>query len=63
MNAALAGVYLHGLAGDLITEETGSVGIYAGELLDVIPAIINQLSQGTWPLRAPPMEEQMGMAI
>ena len=36
-DAAVAGVYLHGQAGDIVAETTGDVGTIAGDLLDVIP--------------------------
>ncbi len=52
--AALAGTYIHGLAADWVAEEMGKVGIMAGELLDVIPAIITSLHEGNWPLKSPP---------
>ena len=53
--AAVAGIYLHGLAADLLAEETGQVGILAGELLDVIPELMSSLSDGVWPLEDPPL--------
>jgi NAD(P)H-hydrate epimerase len=54
--AALAGVYLHGLAADRLSEERGPSGILAGELLDVIPELAFSLATGEWPLQQPPME-------
>ena len=54
--AALAGVYLHGLAADRLAEERGPSGILAGELLDVIPELAFSLATGEWPLQQPPME-------
>jgi len=44
-NAAAAGVYLHGLAGDLAARERGEVGLLASDLLDRIPAAIRQYQQ------------------
>jgi hydroxyethylthiazole kinase-like uncharacterized protein yjeF len=55
--AAMAGVYLHGMAADLLSEEMGQSGILAGELLDVIPRLASSLARGQWPLKQPPMEE------
>jgi ADP-dependent NAD(P)H-hydrate dehydratase / NAD(P)H-hydrate epimerase len=54
--AAVAGVYLHGLAADRLSEEMGQSGILAGELLDVIPALSSSLARSEWPLKQPPME-------
>jgi len=39
-DAAVAGVYFHGLAGDLCKEKRGERGIVAGDIMDVIPDII-----------------------
>jgi len=41
-DAARLGVYLHGLAGDLAADEVGPVGLIASDLLDRIPAAIEQ---------------------
>lgn len=43
-DAARAGVYLHGLAGDLAAADLGQVGMIAGDLLDRIPRAIMQLT-------------------
>jgi NAD(P)H-hydrate epimerase len=55
--AAAAGVYLHGLAADRLSEDMGQSGILAGELLDVIPELAFSLARGEWPLQQPPMEK------
>lgn len=39
--AALAGVYLHGLAGDLGKKKKGERGLIAGDLIEAIPDIIS----------------------
>jgi len=41
-DAAQLGVYLHGLAGDLASNERGKVGLLASDLLDKIPLAIRQ---------------------
>ena len=57
--AAGAGVYLHGLAADLLGEEMGPSGILAGELLGVLPRIMFSLSQGKWPLHGHPFHRDL----
>jgi hydroxyethylthiazole kinase-like uncharacterized protein yjeF len=52
--AAIAGVYLHGMAADYLAEDMGQVGVLAGELLDVLPELMFSLSRGEWPLESPP---------
>ena len=37
LEAASAGVYIHGLLGDMLLEERGYFGFLAGELADRIP--------------------------
>jgi len=54
--AAVAGVYLHGLAADLLAEGMGEAGILAGELPEVIPTLMAVLSEGEWPLESDPLE-------
>ena len=54
--AAMAGVYLHGLAADLLAEEMGEAGVLAGDLTEVIPPLMAALSDGEWPLESDPPE-------
>ena len=43
--AAVAGAYLHGLAGDLVRKEMGAAGMVAGDLLPMLPQAIALVSQ------------------
>jgi NAD(P)H-hydrate epimerase len=45
--AAILGVFLHGLAGDLAAAQLGPWGILASEVADRIPAAVRSLSQGS----------------
>ncbi len=54
VRAAIAGVYLHGLAGELLAEKMGEVGVLAGDILDVIPGLMDSLKRGEWPLKRTP---------
>lgn len=56
--SALGGVYLHGMAADLLTEDMGP-NILAGELLDVIPELTSALVRNEWPLEAPPIHKDL----
>lgn len=42
-NAAIAGVYLHGLAGDLASEKLGMHGMLAGDVVDMLPLAIKRV--------------------
>jgi ADP-dependent NAD(P)H-hydrate dehydratase / NAD(P)H-hydrate epimerase len=44
--AAVCGVYLHGLAGDIIRSEIGETGMLASDLLPALPRAIRQLRYG-----------------
>jgi NAD(P)H-hydrate epimerase len=47
LQAAVAGVYLHGLAGDLLAQTHGGAGTLAGDLLTQIPsARVKVLARG-----------------
>jgi NAD(P)H-hydrate epimerase len=48
--AVVAGIYLHGLAADLLAEEKGHAGVLASELLNVFPNLMASLERGEWPL-------------
>jgi NAD(P)H-hydrate epimerase len=45
-DAAVAGAYVHGLAGELVRRELGGAGMVAGDLLPVLPKVIKLLHQG-----------------
>ncbi len=51
--AARAGVYLHGLAGDLAAQALGEEALLAGDLLDRVPEAIRQLRAGGPKMGAP----------
>lgn len=53
IKAIMAGVFLHGLAADYLAEEIGERGVVAGELLNVIPALMKSLLENEWPLDSP----------
>ena len=46
LDAAIAGVYLHGLAGDLARDAQGETGMIAGDILDNVPAAITRVLRG-----------------
>ncbi|MEA2237847.1 MAG: ADP-dependent NAD(P)H-hydrate dehydratase / NAD(P)H-hydrate epimerase [Thermoanaerobaculia bacterium] len=45
-DAAIAAVYLHGFAGDLLKEKMGDTGLTAGDLAERIPLAIRRLREG-----------------
>jgi len=47
--AAWAGAYLHGLAGDLVAEETGTAGMLAREVADAVPRARLAVQSGPVP--------------
>ncbi|MBN1624914.1 MAG: NAD(P)H-hydrate dehydratase [Deltaproteobacteria bacterium] len=62
IESATAGVYIHGMAGDLLAEEMGESGVIAGDLPDVIPCLIQSLKNGEWPLKKKkPVVEYRGL--
>jgi NAD(P)H-hydrate epimerase len=46
-DAACAGTYLHGLAGDLAAAERGLAGLVAGDVIDQIPAALAETVHGS----------------
>ncbi len=59
VKAAIAGVYLHGLAADLLAEDMGQFGLLASELLTVLPELTASLARGEWPLESMPPHEDL----
>lgn len=49
LDAAVAGVYVHGLAGDLASLHQGQAGLTAGDLLAELPKALMFLETGTYP--------------
>ena len=43
--AAVLGVYVHGFAGDLVSESVGQHGMVAGDLLEYLPIAMEQLRE------------------
>ncbi len=46
LDSALAGVYIHGLTGDLAKEEKGEMGMIAGDMMDKISAAVSRTVNG-----------------
>lgn len=44
-NAAYSGVYIHAMAGNLVSQEFGTTGMLASDLLPVIPRVIKKLKE------------------
>jgi len=42
-NAAACGVFLHGLAGEMVKSDLGDAGMVASDLLPIIPKAIKKL--------------------
>ncbi|RLB38309.1 MAG: bifunctional ADP-dependent NAD(P)H-hydrate dehydratase/NAD(P)H-hydrate epimerase [Deltaproteobacteria bacterium] len=59
LEAALAAVYLHGLAADLLAERMGRAGVLASELLGVIPGLMKDLHRGEHPLTGTSLQEDL----
>ncbi|HLF29026.1 MAG TPA: NAD(P)H-hydrate dehydratase [Anaerolineae bacterium] len=45
-DAALAGAYLHGVAGELARREIGGAGVVAGDVLDRLPGALRAIANG-----------------
>ena len=58
--AGRAGVYLHGLAADFLSEKMGRSGLLAGEMLSIVPELVASLEKGEWPLKDPAWPEELG---
>lgn len=43
LESALAGVYIHGLCGDLARDEKGEMGMIAGDMMEKLPEALKQL--------------------
>lgn len=52
VDAAICGVYIHGLAGEMVAEEVGDAGAAAGDLLPMLPRAIERLWSRDEPSRA-----------
>lgn len=45
LDAALAGVYIHGLAGDRVSLEKGERGLTAGDIVETLPLVISEFEK------------------
>jgi hydroxyethylthiazole kinase-like uncharacterized protein yjeF len=52
LDAAIAGVYVHGHAGERLAESVGDAGTLAGDLLPLLPHVIRELKAG-WGTQVP----------
>lgn len=52
LHAAVLGVYIHGLAGDLVACVKGLRGVIAGDVLETLPDALKHLSGETWNTEA-----------
>lgn len=48
-NAARAGVFIHGLCGDVLAEQTGGVGFLASDMVLAIPRALSHVMKGKLP--------------
>ncbi len=55
LQAALAGVWIHGRAGDLVTKEKGERGLVAWDIAEKVPYVLKELIESTNP-SSPPLE-------
>ena len=46
LDAAVLGVYLHGLAGDLAASRLGEMALAANDLIEILPAALAELKGG-----------------
>jgi NAD(P)H-hydrate epimerase len=44
VDASVAGVYIHGLAGDEVAKQRGEIGMVATDLLEKVPGLLNSLA-------------------
>jgi NAD(P)H-hydrate epimerase len=61
--AAIAGVYLHGMAADFLEECMGQAGVLASELLNALPKLTFSLGKGEWPLESMPPHEDFYLPL
>lgn len=45
LDASIAGVYLHALAGEVLQDEVGDAGVVASDLLNLLPNVLNHLKK------------------